>query len=124
MKIAISCSMKLIDGIDLLANDLRKMEFEVKTPTRTDYVPGDSNFRKQLIDEHLEKIKDCDALLLGNIGGRVGASTYSEAGWAYALGKKIFAIEKLDPNSDYYEDLHAIGVIELNGDLTKLKENL
>lgn len=47
---------------------------------------------------------------------------FFEAGWAFALGKPVFVLESIDRESDYAEDLLAIGAVELKGDLGKINE--
>jgi nucleoside 2-deoxyribosyltransferase len=128
MKITISGSVKKLHELEEVADQLRKLGFEVKTPVRSNYHLGDYKLRRQLMDEHLEFIKNADIFLIGNVKtaaekfGRVGTSTYFETGWAYALGKPIFALEKINPESDFAEDLLALGVKILSGDFNKLKE--
>ena len=45
-----------------------------------------------------------------------------ETGSAFALGKPIYVLEEIDDSSDFAEDLRAIGVVELRGDLGIIKE--
>lgn len=45
-----------------------------------------------------------------------------ETGSDFALGKPIYVLEEMDDSSDYAEDLRAIGVVELRGDLGVIKE--
>jgi nucleoside 2-deoxyribosyltransferase len=128
MKITISGSTKKLRELERVGDQLRKLGFEVKTPVRSNYHLGDYKLRRQLMDEHLEFIKNADVFLIGNVKtaaekfGRVGTSTYFETGWAYALGKPIFALEEIDPESDFAEDLLSLGVIVLDGDFSKMKE--
>jgi nucleoside 2-deoxyribosyltransferase len=100
-----------------LAEGLREQGFDVELPEKT-LAP---KTKREHIETYLEKLKNADILLLGNVEGYVGVSTFFEAGWAYALGKPIFALETIDANSDYHEDLAAIDVVELDGDFDKMK---
>jgi nucleoside 2-deoxyribosyltransferase len=128
MKITISGSTKKLHELEQVGDQLRKRGFEVKTPVCSNYHLGDYKLRRQLMDEHLEFIKNADVFLIGNVKtaaekfGRVGTSTYFETGWAYALGKPIFALEKIDPESDFAEDLLALDVKVLYSIFNKIKE--
>ncbi|MDR3125508.1 MAG: nucleoside 2-deoxyribosyltransferase [Candidatus Nomurabacteria bacterium] len=128
MKITISGSVKKLSELENIGNKLGELGFAVYVPERSSYQIGDYETRRKLEDRHLSHLKDSDALLIGNIKeasqkyGRVGTSTYFEAGWAYALGKRIYALEPIDPGSDFAEDLLSLDVVQLNGDLSKMME--
>lgn len=106
----ISCSMKSISQAERLAEKIRSQGNSVHTPT----VSQESRTKRSFIDEHLAKLVESDALIVGNFCaegeayGRVGASTFFEAGWAYALGKPVYCVAALDPASPYTEDITAI----------------
>lgn len=121
MKILVSSSMKLFSQLVAIKERLEELGHVVELPDKGADSSGD-NFKRRMIDIHIEKLKRADALLLANIGGRIGASTFFEAGWAFALNKPIFSLEMIDSGSDYAEDLRAVGVVELNGDLNAIKE--
>lgn len=108
MILTISCSMKQIDEAKKLAEQLRAKGHIVELPT-TEKLPS----KRAYIDNHLLKLQASDAILLANFieddgqYGRVGASGFFEVGWAYALGKKAYYLNPLDPNSPYTEDITA-----------------
>ena len=104
------------------AEQLRELGSEAQVPNYTD----NNHTKRQLIDEHLAKLKDCDALLVTNYlddsgYGYIGASGFIEVGWAFALGKKIFILNPVNPESPYAEDLDAVVDAVLNGDLQALQ---
>jgi len=109
MIVTISCSMKRIADAQALADELRQQGHEVHVPT-TEKLGAKRAFN----DRHLELLKKSDALLLANFPeagsryGRVGASGFFETGWAYALGKKVYYLNPLDPESLYTEDIVAV----------------
>lgn len=109
MIITISCSMKRIADARALADKLQKQGHVVHTPT-TEKLES----KRAYIDRHLASLKESDALLLANFPendnkyGRVGASGFFETGWAYALGKKVYYLNPLDPESPYTEDIVAV----------------
>lgn len=118
MKILISASMRHHDELVPVAETLRGLGYEVELPDNN----NPSYSKKQHIDKHLGELTESDALLLGNVDGYIGASTFFEAGWAFALKKPIYVLEKFDKNSSFTEDLKAIGAIELCGDWDKLEK--
>ena len=121
MNILISASMKVYPQLIDLKNRLEKLGYAVELPDEGSSETG-SDFKRRMIDDHLSKLRRADVLLLANIGRRIGASTFFEAGWAFALGKPIYVLEEIDDSSDFAEDLRAIGVVELRGDLGAVKE--
>ena len=103
------------------AEQLRELGSEAQVPNYTD----NNHTKRQFIDEHLTMLKDCDALLVTNYlddsgYGYIGASGFIEVGWAFALGKKIFMLNPVNPESPYAEDLDAVVDAVLNGDLRAL----
>jgi len=121
--VLISCSMKKYEEAVRIADELRMLGCNVATPEigRTDAS------KREHIDTHFEKLKDSDVLIVGNFidraddqYGRVGASTFFEAGWAYALNKRVYHVHPLDPSSVYTEDIAAITC----GDMQQLVKDL
>jgi len=114
--VLVSTSMRHYEALMPVAEQLRALGCHVEMPER-DCGPLP---KADLMSRHLSKLRSSDVLLLGNIGGYVGVSTFFEAGWAIALGKPVFALEALDRQSEFTEDLKAAGVIELDGDVRKM----
>ena len=121
MNILISASMKVYPQLIDLKKRLEKLGYAVELPDEGSGETG-RGFKRRMIDDHLSKLRRADVLLLANVGGRIGASTFFEAGWAFVLGKTIYVLEEIDEGSDFAEDLRAIGVVELRGDLGIIKE--
>jgi nucleoside 2-deoxyribosyltransferase len=115
MKILISASMRHYKKLLPVAERLRASGFAVELPDASDGAT-----KTEYIKQHMNKMLESDILIIGNIDGYVGASTFFESGWAYALKKPIFVLEKLDENSIYTEDLRAISVTVLENDFNKL----
>ena len=120
LSILISASMKVYPQLLQIASELEKKGFSVYLPEQS--VGAGTAFKRRMIDNHMEKLRTVDVLLVANVGGRIGASTFFEAGWAFALGKPVAILEPIDMDSDYAEDLLAIGAIEFNSDLNNLIE--
>lgn len=113
--------MRFVEKFLETAEQLQKLGIEAQVPNSTD----NNHTKRQLIDDHLEKLKGCDALLVTNYVddsgyGYIGASGFIEVGWAFALGKKIFMLNPVNPQSPYAEDLDAVVDTVLNGDLQAL----
>jgi nucleoside 2-deoxyribosyltransferase len=111
--------MRYYEKLLLKAEELRALGLDVELPEN---MTMQLVRKSELISRHLAKLRESDLLLLGNIDGYIGVSTFFEAGWAYALGKPVFSLEKLDENNKFTEELRAIGVVELEGNLGLLKE--
>lgn len=124
MNILISSSMKVYAQLAVVKERLEALGYVVELPEPGTRESSESevDYKRRMIDMHLEKLQRADVLLIGNIGGRIGASTFFEAGWAFALHKPIYVLEEIDDSSDYAEDLRAIGAIELKGDLSRIGE--
>ncbi len=94
--------MRFIDAMEDLARRLQNLGYGVETPQREeepiDWENPDiqvvGKLKKRFIDDHLEKIRKSDAVLLANfekhnISGYVGPNTLMEAAFAYALNKPV-----------------------------------
>jgi nucleoside 2-deoxyribosyltransferase len=82
--------------------------------------------KKQLMDEHIDKIKNSDAVLILNfdktkIRGYVGGNSFMEMGVAYALGKKVFIWKKPSNNLPYYEEIMAMRPTIIEENLEKIR---
>lgn len=82
--------------------------------------------KRQLIDEHNEKIKNSDAILVLNLDrgenrGYVGGNTFLEMGIAYFLGKKVFIWKKPSQNLPYFEEIMALNPISIGENLEKIE---
>jgi nucleoside 2-deoxyribosyltransferase len=64
------------------------------TPKKPEHNENFQDFANRLFNEHFEKIKNADALLVVNPGGYIGSSVKIEIGYAKALGKKIIFLDK------------------------------
>jgi nucleoside 2-deoxyribosyltransferase len=113
--------MKFKDEFIQTKKELEQMGFDVDVPVYT----STNSTKREHIDEHLKKLKECDVLLLTNYlddtgYGYVGASGFFEVGWAFALGKDVYLLNKTSPDSPYTEDLDAVVCRVLDGDLSKI----
>jgi len=84
------------------------------------------NSKTKLIDRHIEKIKNSDAVLILNLDkdgkeGYIGGNTFLEMGIAYYLNKKIFIWKKPLDNLPYFEEVMALTPIMINETLENIK---
>jgi len=96
MKICICCSKKFFPEIKAFIDRCNNYKNYILTP-ELNYV-GVINIqtRKTLADKHHHKIQQSDAIYIYNPDGFIGRGTNLEMGFALALNKKIFALEKIN----------------------------
>lgn len=105
---------KLVDVVNyykMRKNNLTKDLLEIKT---------------KLIDEHIERIKKAEAILVLNFDkdgkeGYIGGNTFIEIGIAYFLGKKIFLWKMPSEELSYFEEIMALNPIIINEKIEKIK---
>ena len=121
MKILVSASMRHADKFAALQELLKAAGYQATMPQTEERLT-----KRQYIDEHMSRLQDSNALLLANFDdergdGYIGASCFFEAGWAFALGKPVYALHSIDAKSPFAEDLMAIDCTVINGDMSKIK---
>lgn len=99
-----------------LPNMAEKNDYTVLSDTEA------TKHKSRMISEHLDKIKQSDAVLVVNetlkgVPGYIGANTFLEMGFAYALGKKIYVFNPL-PEQPNKVELQGLLPVILNGDLS------
>ena len=139
MKICVCCSLSFTDEAKQIADKLTNMGHEVLLPNgvevdaihQPDFDPVKAKHDNgyDAIREHFDKIKEADAVLICNftkkgIKNYIGANTFLEAGFAYYLGKPTFALNPL-PEQDYiHDEINALGIIVLDGNLGLIDKNM
>ena len=121
MIILVSASMRHTDKFAALQDSLEAAGHQAILPQTEEGLT-----KRQYIDEHMSRLQGSDALLLANFddergNGYIGASCFFEAGWAFALGKPVYALQSIDATSPFAEDLMAIDCQVINGDMSKIK---
>ncbi len=124
--------MKALSKMKEVSVQLEEIGFEVHTPSMeetSDYSTMSPEQRaphkNQMIVRHLERIKESDAILVVNenlkgIAGYVGANSFLEMGFAFALNIPIFLLNHI-PDQSNKDELLGLYPIELNGDINLLK---
>lgn len=135
MKIAICGSLKFHEEMLGVKEELEKLGHVVLMPVKAkgvDYWAEDNRARVEakkkfeLIDEHLDKIKRADAILVVNITKReiknyIGANTFLEMGFAYYWKKKIYILNPLPDQTYIIDELLTFEPTVLNGKLDAIK---
>lgn len=121
MIILVSASMRHTDKFAALQDSLEAAGHQAILPQTEEGLT-----KRQYIDEHMSRLQGSDVLLLANFddergNGYIGASCFFEAGWAFALGKPVYALHSIDAKSSFAEDLMAIDCQVINGDMSKIK---
>ena len=127
-------SMKFYSKMLELQRFLKEFGFKVfiPTPENGKAIDYDSlsdeelaNIKNGYINEHINKIKESDAILIVNfdkngIKDYIGANAFLEMGFAYILGKKIFILNAIPDQPNKTEILGLMPIV-LNGDVESLK---
>ncbi len=98
--ITVCSSVRFSSDFETFADSLRKKGIYVYIPEdmKLDYASVTNERLRHYLGAGLtigffEKIRKSDAILVFNKGGYIGMSVTMEIAYAFALGKKIFAIE-------------------------------
>jgi len=80
------------------------------------------DLKKKAIQDHFEKIKWGDAVLVCNyekrgIAGYVGGNTLIEIGVAFFLNKRIYILNTVSSELSYKQEIYGMKPIFLNGDI-------
>ena len=135
MKICVCCSLAFTDEVKRIAEELKDMGHEVfllngvllDVIHRPDYDPvvAKTGNGYDAIRDHFDKIKKADAVLVlnftkNNVDNYIGANTFLEMGFAYYVGKPIYAINPLPDYKYINDEIKSFDVKILGGDLTKI----
>ncbi len=136
MKIVICGSMRFSKEMLEVKEKLIDIGHEVILPKHSeeyaktgisDFETGESTQNKiknDLIRDYFKVINNSDAVLIVNqdtdITNYIGGNSFLEMGFAHALNKKIFILNNI-PEMSYTDEIVAMQVIALNGDLSRIK---
>ena len=137
MKICICCSLTFTDEVKKITKELEKLGHEVFLPNGVmidaikkkdfDPVAAKHDGGYDAIRAHFDKIKESDAVLICNytkkgVENYIGANTFLEAGFAYYLNKPTYALNPLPEYPYIHDEILSLGIMVLDGDLKKIKE--
>ncbi len=136
MKITICGSIKFFNEIKDLKNKLELLDYNIFSPaedgTEIDYqkltFEEQINIKSKFIDEHLDKIKKSDAILVANydkngVRNYIGANTFLEMAFAYVLNKPIFLLNDI-PSQDNGVEIRGMKPVVLRGNLNKINSQI
>ncbi|MCJ7816677.1 MAG: hypothetical protein MUP55_02355 [Candidatus Aenigmarchaeota archaeon] len=124
MKITIVGNMSFFDKFVEAKDFLHKKGHKVIVPEKDPFPNPPPTVKRKLMEDFNENLKKSDGILVMNYTkdgkeNHIGANSLMEIGMAFILQKKIFV---LNPAPEFCKDeLEAIKVKVLNGDLTKIR---
>ena len=143
MKILIICSKRFYGNIPNIKNDLEQKNIQVFLPNCFDDPKTEERmwnlgkekhqeFKAQMYKQSEETIKNMDSVLVLNFDkitdekmekNYIGGATFLEIYDAFRLNKKIFLYSDI-PEGMLYDEIQGFAPIIINGDLSKIKEDL
>ena len=143
MKILIICSKRFYGNIPNIKDELEQKNIQVFLPNCYDDPKTEERmwnlgrkkhqeFKAQMYKQSEETIKNMDAVLVLNFDkitnekidkNYIGGATFLEIYDAFRLNKKIYLYNDI-PEGMLYDEIQGFAPIIINGDLSKLKEEL
>lgn len=133
MKICICCGLSFTEEVLEIAKSLEGLGHEVLLPNgvinrlaeRDDFDPVEAKIETDAIKLHVDKIREANVVLVCNytkngIENYIGANSFAEMMFAKYFGKPIFALNSLPEQPYIHDEIHALGVKVLDGDLEKI----
>lgn len=124
MKIRICGSMNFYKEYERLKKELEARGHKVIIPLPDEAYSKEENIKRKAMEVFNTDLKKSDSILIMNFDkdnkiNHIGVNSLMEIGMAFILNKKIFLYNKIPEFCR--EELEAIKVIELNGDLDKIR---
>lgn len=143
MKILIICSKRFYENIPNIKKKLEQKNIQVFLPNCYDDPKTEERmwnlgrekhqeFKAQMYKQSEEIIKNMDAVLVLNFDkitdetiekNYIGGATFLEIYDAFRLNKKIYLYNDI-PEGILYDEIQGFAPIMINGDLSKVKEDL
>lgn len=143
MKILIICSKRFYGNIPNIKNDLEQKNIQVFLPNCYDDPKTEEKmwnlgrekhqeFKARMYKQSEKTIKNMDAVLVLNFDkitdekiekNYIGGATFLEIYDAFRLNKKIYLYNDI-PEGMLYDEIQGFAPIIINGDLSKIKEDL
>ena len=143
MKILIICSKRFYGNIPNIKDELEQKNIQVFLPNCYDDPKTEERmwnlgkeihqeFKAQMYKQSEETIKNMDAVLVLNFDkitdekiekNYIGGATFLEIYDAYRLNKKIYLYNDI-PEGMLYDEIQGFAPIIINGDLSKIEEDL
>lgn len=124
MKIRIIGSMKFHNKYEEIKEKLENKNHEVILPLTDGFYSNEDNPKRKSMEVFNENLEESDAILMANFDKEdnpnyIGVNSLMEIGMAFNKSKKIFILN--DIPEDCKEELEAIEVIVLQGNLEEIK---
>ena len=141
--IVICSSGSFYKHVNEIADKLRKKGFKVIIPATAENMRTIDNYdiakvktwlknskhfhkKRRLAMGHFNEVANGDAILIVNDDkpgkpNYIGPNTTMEWGLAYYLGKPVFILNGVGEDSNYYEEVHGMSTVVLDGDLGKIE---
>ncbi len=124
MKLIVVGSMSHYLKFEKIKNELEDKGHDVKIPLSDNFYEKNNQVKKDSMIDFNKNLEECDGILVVNFDKNgqknyIGINSIMEIGMAFNKNKKIFILNNVPENCR--EELEAIEVIELNGDLNNLK---
>ena len=143
MKILIICSKRFYEKIPNIKNELEQKNIQIFLPNCYDDPKTEERmwnlgrekhqeFKAQMYKQSEEIIKNMDAVLVLNFDkitdekiekNYIGGAAFLEIYDAFRLNKKIYLYNDI-PEGMLYDEIQGFAPIIINGDLSKIKEDL
>ena len=143
MKVLIICSKRFYEKIPNIKNELEQKNIQIFLPNCYDDPKTEERmwnlgqeihqeFKAQMYKQSEETIKNMDAVLVLNFDkttnekiekNYIGGATFLEIYDAFRLNKKIYLYNDI-PEGMLYDEIQGFAPIIINGDLSKIKEDL
>ena len=133
MKICICCSLSFTDKVMEIAKKLEKMGHDVLLPDgvrlrlieREGFDPVAAKCEVDTIHEHPKKIQESDVVLVCNftknkIENYIGANSFCELYVARYFDKPVFALNSLPDQPYIHDELMALNIQAIDGDLSRI----
>jgi len=124
MKIVVAGSMKFYKEYEKIKKELEAKGHKVIIPLPDKAYSKEKDIKRKAMDDFNINLKQSDSILVMNLDkdnkmNHIGVNVLMEIGMAFILEKKIFLYKKIPEFCR--EEVEAIKVIELNGDLSKIR---
>ncbi len=144
--ITICASASFYQHVGQVQDELKAMGYDVLVPQMATTMRGSGDYdvakvktwylnpkdyvtKKKLMDDHFDKIKQADAVLVVNdekrgIKGYIGSNVLMEITAAYLHGKQVYILNDVLPDAHAYEEIKGIGARMLGGQIANIAETL
>lgn len=137
MVITLCGSMEFADKMISIGSILEGRGHRVLYPKHTSHFAQHQSIKEEkarlrntedLIRSHYENIEKSDAILVLNFDKDehkrwIGANSFLEMGFAHILGKRIYLLNPIPQFAFFQEEIRAMRITVLKGDLTKIEED-